>query len=277
MSVHHDENMKKIAILTVNYRNYVVTREFIDCFTPIKSDDFHIFIADLSEKKEQLPERPWLSVIPAENKGYAHGVNVGIEAALKQGIQHFVVINNDTRVEKDFVLHAKSSLMHHPKSLIGGKIYYEKGYEYHDKYTKEESGKVLWYAGGIVDWKNVYTAHRGVDEVDHGQYDTFMQTPFITGCLMLFDHAVVSAIGLWDVRYFLYYEDADYCERAKQKGISLYYDPSVIIWHKNAQSTGGSGSALHAHYQKKNRLIFGLKYAPLYTKLHLLKNAFLGR
>lgn len=277
MSVHHDKNMKKIAILTVNYRNYTVTREFIDCFAPIKSDDFHIFIADLSERKEQLPERPWLSVIPAENKGYAHGVNVGIEAALKQDLDHFVVINNDTRVEKDFVKHVKNSLMHHPKSLIGGKIYYEKGYEYHDKYAKEESGKVLWYAGGIVDWKNVYTAHRGVDEVDHGQYDAFMQTPFITGCLMLFDHAVVSAIGLWDERYFLYYEDADYCERAKQKHIPLYYDPSVAIWHKNAQSTGGAGSSLHQHYQKKNRFIFGLKYAPFYTKLHLLKNALLGR
>lgn len=269
---------QKCALITVNYQNYAVMEEFIECFRKINSPDFKIFIADLSINKKKIPREKWIEVIFSENKGYARGINVGIAHALSQGYTQFIVINNDTRVEKDFVSKAQESMGRHPQSLIGGKIYYEEGFEYHkERYAKKELGKIIWYAGGLVDWKNAYTAHRGVDEVDHGQYDLMEKTEFITGCLMLFDKAVVDMVGLWDERYFLYYEDADWCERAKQKGIPLYYDPTVVIWHKNAQSTGGSGSSLQRRYQEKNRLIFGLKYAPFRTKIHLIKDFFLTK
>jgi GT2 family glycosyltransferase len=89
---------------------------------------------------------------------------------------------------------------------------------------------------------------------------------------MLFDKSVIDKVGFWDESYFLYFEDADYCVRAKRKGIKLYYDPSINVWHKNAQSTGGSGSSIHVKYQKENRVKFGFKYAPLKTKFHLVKN-----
>jgi len=269
---------KKLAVITVNYQNYAVTEEFIECFKKMNSPDFKVFISDLSVKRQIISHQKWLEVILSENKGYARGVNVGIERALSQGYNQFVVMNNDTRVEKDFINTVQKSLNTHPRALVSGKIYYEAGYEYHTtRYKKQELGHVLWYAGGLVDWKNAYTTHRGVDEVDQGRYDLFEKTEFITGCLMLFDKAVIDAVGPWDERYFLYYEDADWCERAKRKNISLYYDPTVVIWHKNAQSTGGAGSSVHKRYQEKNRLIFGLKYAPFRTKIHLVKDFFLAK
>lgn len=269
---------KKIAIITVNYKNYGITEEFIYYFAKMNRDIFTIFIADLSENRQQLPHAQWIQVLSAQNKGYAYGVNVGLEAAMSKGFERFVVINNDTRVNVDFIDNAQKSITSHPRSIIGGKIYYEKGFEYHQsKYDQKDLGNVLWYAGGIVDWNNVYTRHRGVDEVDRGQYDGGGATQFITGCLMLFNKAVVDAVGKWDERYFLYYEDADWCERAKQNGVVLYYDPSVVIWHKNAQSTGGSGSSLQTRYQEKNRVIFGLRYAPLRTKVHLIKDFLLKK
>lgn len=270
--------MKKLAVITVNYENYTVTKEFIECFRVINVQTFKIFIADLSVSRQKIPHEEWIEVLMTRNGGYAHGVNVGIETATRQGFDQFVVINNDVRVAKDFIDKAQVSLKNHPSSLIGGKIYYEAEFEYHkDRYKNEELAKVIWYAGGIVDWNNVYTTHRGVDEVDRSQYDRLGITEFITGCLMLFDKAVVDKVGKWDESYFLYYEDADFCERAKRKKIALYYDPSVVIWHKNAQSTGGAGSSLHRRYQDKNRLIFGLKYAPFRTKIHLIKDFFLKK
>ena len=114
--------------------------------------------------------------------------------------------------------------------------------------------------------------HRGVDEIDKDQYDRFEETDFITGCLMLFDKQVLDEVGFLDESYFLYFEDADFCIRAKKKGVKLYYDPSLVIQHKVSQSTGGSGSSLQQKYQSRNRLKLGLKYAPFRTKLHLLKN-----
>jgi len=268
---------KKLAIITVNFNNYLVTEDFISYFNKQTNSNFGIFISDLSVDKSKIKANKKVQVIDGENKGYAYGVNLGLKTAQSQEFDYFVIINNDTRVNNDFVRKCQISFENFPHSLIGGKIYYEKGFEYHQKYQSSDLGKIIWYAGGIIDWNNVFTLHRGVDEIDHGQFDKIEKTNFITGCLILFDKHVLQTVGFWDEKYFLYYEDADYCIKASKKGINLIYDPSIIIWHKNAQSTGGAGSKLHQKYQEKNRLRFGLKYAPAITKLHLLKNYLLKR
>lgn len=266
--------MKDLAIITVNYKNYTDTEDFIDSFNRQTKKDYRIYIVDVTPTPEHFPQKDLVTLIHAENKGYACGLTTGLRLATQDGHSRFVFINNDTRVANDFVEKSTISIDTHPASLIGGKIYYEKGYEYHkNRYQKHELGKVFWYAGGIMDWQNAYTLHRGVDEVDRGQYDTFEETQFITGCLMCFDKDLIEKVGTMDEQYFLYYEDADWCVRVKRQGLSLYYDPRIVIYHKNSQSTGGAGSQLHQQYQKKNRLRFGLKYAPLRTKIYLLKNA----
>lgn len=268
-----------IGLATVNYNQYGLTEEFLESLSLVKNaKDLMVFIADVSTKKENfnLAKYPMNVVLKSlPNRGYAFGINEGVKYFLKKGITEFCAINNDIYLDKNFAIEAKKGF--EKADIFGGKIYYAPGYEYHNKYKNQEIGKVLWYAGGIDDWKNVFTYHRGVDEVDRGQYDKFEETDFITGCLLFFNKKVVDKIGLWDEKYFLYYEDADFCERAKRAGFKLYYNPKIIIYHKNAQSTGGSGSLLHQKYQKKNRIIFGLKYAPLRTKAHLIKNYLLGK
>jgi len=264
---------KKIALITVNFENHSVTESFLNCFKDLNCFGVKTFVADLSYNKGFLTENNIIHVIPGENKGYAYGINLGLAAAIKQGFDKFVVINNDTRVGEQFINHTYQSLINNNPAIISGKIYYEAGFEYYKHYRKEDLGKVIWYAGGNIDWNNVYIRHRGVDEVDSaGKYDQLEETDFVSGCLMCFNKQVIDQVGFWDQGYFLYYEDADYCLRAKRKGIKLIYDPSIIIWHKNAQSTQGPGSKLHQKCQNISRLKFGLKYAPFKTKLHLLKN-----
>ncbi len=263
-----------LAIIAVVYHNYNTLGDFFKSLAGQKNKNFKLFIANLSENKKKLaaPGVP-LQVIPGENRGYAHGVNLGLKKAVDEGFYQFCVMNDDTYFKENFVDNVLNSIANHPSSITGGKIYYAPGYEYHkNRYRKNEFGRVLWYAGGEVNWNHALTPHRGVDEVDKRQYDTPEKTDFVNGCLMAFDKNVLDKTGFWDEKYFLYFEDADFCERAKRQGIGLYYDPQIVIWHKNAQSTGGPGSAIHQKYQKANRLRFGLKYAPLRTKLHLLKN-----
>ncbi len=271
----------QLAIITVVYQNYNILDDFLKSLGSQKNRNFKLFISDLSDNKQETGHRAApdfaFETINGNNRGYAYGVNLGLKKAITQGHDVFCVINNDTYFNNSFVGSVLSSIINHPSSIIGGKIYYAPGYEYHkDRYQKNDSGKVFWYAGGRVDWKHALTPHRGVDNIDKGQYDKFENTEFVNGCLMCFDKKVVDKIGFWDKKYFLYFEDADFCERAKRVNISLYYDPSIVIWHKNAQSTGGAGSKLHQKFQKINRLRFGLHYAPLKTKFHLLKNYFLS-
>lgn len=270
------EDQLAIIVGTINPR---VLPDFLKSVSEQKNKNFHVFLIDISNSDflSTLKDKR-VTVVRSENKGYSHNVNVGIKLALQEKYSKFCVINDDTFFDRDFVSQALSSIEKNPRCLIGGKIYYAPEFEYHkDRYEKGQMGRVLWYAGGSFDWDHVLSKHRGVDEVDTGQYDNREETGFITGALVLYDKSVLDVVGDWDESYFLYYEDADYCIRAKKAGIRLVYDPSVVIWHKTSQSTGGSGSDIHVKYQTKNRLRFGLKYAPLWTKLHLLKNFFFAK
>lgn len=270
---------KKIALITVVYQNYSVLKDLFDSLKKQSDDNFHFYIADLSTTKKKIQSKDLpITVIFGENKGYSHGVNLCLAQAEKDGISLYAVINNDIIVAENFIENLQSSFSSYPNSVIGGKIYYAPGYEYHKlRYKKTDLGKVFWYAGGSIDWDNVYINHRGVDEIDQGQFDKPENTNFVTGCLLCFDKAVVDKIGYWNEEYFLYFEDADYCEQAKRKNIPLIYNPNLVIWHKNAQSTEGSGSNIHTKYQNENRLRFGLKYAPLKTRFYLLLELFSPR
>lgn len=265
-----------LAVITTIYQNYTVLADFLKTLEAQSDMDFHVFFIDVSTDKGKIPHTsvPY-TVFNEENKGYAYGVNRGIAHAREKGFTQFAVVNNDITFDPHFIKNTKQSIQAHPGSIIGGKIYYAPGFEFHKKrYTEKDIGKVFWYAGGSIDWAHATAHHRGVDEVDTGQYDRLEETGFITGCLVCYDIAALEKVGEWDESYFLYYEDADFSVRAQRTGIKLYYDPSIIIWHKNAQSTDGSGSSVHARYQKKSWFKFGLKYAPLRTKLHLIKNYF---
>ncbi len=269
----------RLAIITVVYNNYDVLKDFFVSLEKQTNQNFHVFIADLSTKREVIPSgKVPFSLVECTNLGYAFGVNMGINYAIKEGLDHFCVINDDVFFKKDFVENIHHSFSVYASSLIGGKIYYAPGFEYHkERYTTADLGNVLWYAGGTVDWSHAITHHKGVDEVDRGQYNAPEDTEFITGCLMCFDKTVIDKIGMWDSNYFLYYEDADYSERARRAGITLRYDPKLVIWHKNAQSTDGAGSEIHQKYQERARNRYAFKYAPVRTKFHVLKNYFLKK
>src|SRR3989344_7737940 len=176
----------RLGIITVVYNNYDVLKDFFASLEKQTNKNFHVFIADLSTKREVIrTNKIPFSLIECTNLGYAFGVNMGINHAIKEGMDHFCVINDDVFFKNDLVENIHKSFNVYASSLIGGKIYYAHGYEYHkEKYNSEDLGHVLWYAGGKVDWNHAITNHRGVDEVDHGQYDRPEDTDFITGCFM---------------------------------------------------------------------------------------------
>ena len=124
-----------------------------------------------------------------------------------------------------------------------------------------------------MDWKNVIGFHRGVDEVDRGQYDQIEKTDFASGCCMLVKREIFEKVGFLDEKFFLYYEDSDFCERIRRRGYSIIYSPKAILWHKNAGSAGGSGSSLQDYYITRNRMLFGFRYARLRSKLALFKES----
>jgi len=216
----------------------------------------------------------WVTYLPqAENLGFSGANNVGITYALETYQPEAVILLNDDATVSDACFSRLKQALHaHPRAAaVVPKIFFAPGKEFHPGYKPDERGTVLWYAGGSIDWKEVFASHRGVDEVDRGQYDTAEETEFASGCCVLLRTAALQQVGLFDERYFLYLEDLDLSLRFLQAGWELWYEPQANVWHENAGSSG-SGSSLHEYYFVRNRYLFGFRYAPLRTKLFLLKH-----
>lgn len=275
--------MKSVFVSIINFNGRENTLECLSQLDKIETGDFKVSVVVIdnasSEKfdinKNFLKKIPLIFIRNDENLGFAGGHNVGIDYAFSHGADYVVILNNDTLLDKNFVRQLINAAEGNSKvAIVAPKIYFAKGFEYHkEKYQEEDLGKVFWYAGGEMDWKNVIGHHRGVDEVDNGQYDKTMEVEYASGCCMLATKELLEKIGRFDEKYFLYYEDSDLCQRAKKAGFKIIYEPKSVIWHKNASSSGGSGSPLQDYYITRNRMLFGMKHAPVRSKIALVRES----
>lgn len=208
-----------------------------------------------------------------KNAGFTGGHNLIYEKIQDKDFDFLLLLNNDSIIEKDCLVRMAEKMKTEKIGAVVPKIYFTKGMEFHkDKYKEKELGRVFWYAGGFIDWENVQSRHRGVDEVDNGQYDKSCEIDFATGACLLLKKEVLRKIGLFDERYFLYFEDADLSQRILKAGYKIVYQPKALLWHNNAGSSG-TGSSLHDYYLTRNRMLFGLKHASLKMKTHLVRES----
>lgn len=272
--------MPRVAIILVNWNGETDTIACLTSISKLLTSHFSLFtiVVDNGSTDDSVPairkKFPRVEVIEAgKNLGFTGGNNLGIKRALEAGADFVWLLNNDTVVDKHALAVLVDVFGDKRVGVAGSKIYFTAGREYHkDRYAKKDLGRVLWYAGGVIDWNNMYASHRGVDEVDEGQYDITEETQFVTGCSMMIRREVFHKIGSLDEKFFAYLEDVDFCLRAKHAGYKLLYVPRSIVWHKNAGSSG-VGSDTHQYYMTRNRLIVGFRYAPSRTKLALVREA----
>lgn len=209
-----------------------------------------------------------------KNLGFSGGNNVGIKYAMDFGADYVLVLNNDTELHSNLITNLLKSMERGDDvGVVSPKMYFAKGYEFHeDRYKKSELGKVIWYAGGVLDWKNIYGTNRGVDEVDKGQYEKPKEIDFATGACMMVRAKALKEVGLFNEKYYLYMEDVELSERMKNREWKIMYEPKAILWHKVSQSSG-IGSDLNDYFITRNRLLFGFKYAAFRTKLALVRES----
>lgn len=234
-------------------------------------------------KNYKLPNMKYRFIQSGANLGFAGGNNVGIKDCLKRKIDYIILMNDDLIIPKEIVTKMVNFMVKNPEvGIMSPKMYFAKGFEFHkDRYKSEGKGKVIWYAGGILDWDNIYSSHRGVDEVDKGQYENTEETDFCNGACVIIRRKVFESVGLLDDSFFLYWEDADFSIKAKRKGYKIYYYPKTCMWHKVSASTGGSGSPTNDYFLTRNRFTFAMRYAKLRTKFAVFRDTirliFIGR
>ncbi len=270
----------KVGVVVLNYNGWENTLECVESLKRCRKyfRDVDIIVIDNNStdgSQAHLAKLRDVSLIlNNENLGYSGGNNIGIKSALISKCEYVLIINNDTYVNELFLKNIFKSKERY--AISSPKIYFAPGFEFHkDRYSKTDLGKVIWYAGGQIDWSNIIGMHIGVDEVDTGQFNEKKKIDFATGACMLVKKEVFEKIGMFDEKYFLYLEDMDFCVRAKKAGFKITYIPQATVWHKNAAASGGSGSHLQDYYITRNRLLFAFKFAKLKTKLAVLRQTIL--
>ncbi len=279
--------MTKVAITTVNYNGKQDTLDWLASLKKLDARGLEVKIFVVSNEEINTPEYMKKSslekktsflisvevILKKENRGSAGGYNDGAKAALAWGADYILLINNDTLIKSSDLL---TSLIHCASSdpriaAVSPKIYFAPGFEFHkERYSKQDIGKVIWYAGGSFDWANINSTHRGLDEVDTGKYDSVEETGFVSGSCMLVKRAVFDQGIFWDEGLFAYFDDNDFQEKMKRADFKIYYDGKTSIFHKVSQ-TSGVASPITDYYTSRNRLIFTMRYAPLRTKFAVLR------
>lgn len=255
--------MKKVAVVILNFK---VCKQAIKCAESVQASDYknlEVIVVDNNSQDgidEEIKKVPGVTFIQTgDNLGYSGGNNLGIKRALKDGADFVFILNADMVVEKNTISRLAEAAEKEGVGIVGPKVLFM-------------DEKTIWYAGGIFDRANVIGSHRGVDEVDHGQYDQEEETDYVAGGALFAKGEVFKKIGLFDEKYFLYYEDSDFCFRVRKAGFRVRYIPAAVVYHANAQSTG-LGSPLQDYFITRNRMLFASKFLPFRTRFALLREA----
>lgn len=247
---------ESVCVILVNWNGWRDTIECLESCAGLSYPHVEIIVVDNGSTDDsivRLRERyPQLRVIgTGANLGFAAANNVGMHAALELGAAYVWLLNNDTVVDPEALSELVDVIRGDPTAGIAcSKIYYL------------DAPDRLWFAGGRLSPWSGWALHRGVGEIDQTQYDETSEVDFATGCSLLACAAVVVACGPMAEDYFLYWEDADWCLRARHAGWRVVYVPRSRVWHKVGGSLSSKSRHLHWRYEGRNRLLFTLRHRP---------------
>lgn len=174
------------------------------------------------------------------NLGYSGGNNVGIKYALEHGASEILILNPDTTADTYLLEEMHNVLVSDSKVGIVGPV------------IDEGNRKI---AGGKISWLKPELNHTE----ERSRYD------FLTGACFLVKSEVFEKVGLFDERYFLYFEDADFCVRARKAGYQLVTAENALLHHKVSATTSKLGSARLLRYHYRNTHVFNMKNAPIWA------------
>jgi GT2 family glycosyltransferase len=104
-------------------------------------------------------------------------------------------------------------------------------------------------------------ADRGYLQRDEGQFDQVEEIFAWCGAAVLLSRPYLQSVGLFEDRYFLYYEDFDLSWRGRAEGWRYLYVPGAVVRHVHSASSV-EGSRLFQHYDERNRLLTLTRNAP---------------
>ncbi|MBI5806387.1 glycosyltransferase family 2 protein [candidate division TA06 bacterium] len=234
-----------VAIVIVNWCKADLTIKAIESIKYDPNIIVKIIVADNGSNDDSIEKLKRLSNIDLmpldKNYGYAIGNNIATRYAIKNYNPNYILLlNNDAILSPNTLnLFMKFS---ETAAILAPKIYY---------YNSD----IIWACGGYVKNKQAMAMNIGQDECDRNQFNIIRDVDFASGCAMWIDTKVIKGIGLLGEKYISYYEDVDYCLRARRSGYSIKYVPDIVVYHHTGATSGGEYNSYQSYFRWRNRLL----------------------
>jgi GT2 family glycosyltransferase len=250
-------NSPSISIVVLNWNGLADTLTCLESLRRLRYRNHRVVVVDNGSTDGSLATLRGMAALPdiqlvesRANLGYAGGNNLGIRRALQHDVEFVLVLNNDTIVDPELLDHLVAAAETHPAAgCFGPWILYMNDPE-RVWFTRSEwsTEKLAFTAPG----KGELASDLSRDEAD---------TEYVCGAAMFFRSSVARQIGLFDERFFLVYEDSDWCWRARKAGFGCLSVPTARVWHKVASSFDTEASPLRTYFSTRNRLLWAEKNA----------------
>lgn len=258
-----------VFIIILNWNGWRDTLACVESCRKLTWPNFHILVVDNDStdgSEAILRDRlQGVEIIQSgANLGFAGGNNVGIRHALEAGADYVWLLNNDAEAAPE----ALSALVEAMEAAPGAGMASSKIFLHHDRQR-------LQFAGGLWEKGRLRRCLLGANQVDRGQFDEPAERNSASGCSLLVRARMIQDIGPMDESYFLYWEDTEWCARARQSGYVILFAPKSHVWHKVSASTR-QGSFLQYYYSSRNGFFFLRRHDPLLLPVSVFYNILFG-
>ena len=239
-----------VGVVIVNYNKTEFTRECIQSVLASTYKNLRIFIVENGSnpaeksllKSAAFPEKVVLIDL-LENSGFCRGTNVGTLQAIKEKCNAVLWLNNDTKVHPDCIESlVRTSQQSNHTGVTTGKILYE------------YDSRILWYAGGYLDYFQGIGKHCGHGRTDAPQFNVPHNVSYVTGCLTFIPTKILQKVGLLKEQFFTYMDDTEYSFRLKKNHVKIRYEPAASVIHRLGSGVNIQDySPLYLYFTTRNR------------------------
>lgn len=221
----------RLSVIIVNYCQWHMTGRLVQQLrrsAAVRTGAVEIVIVDNHSPPHplipRLRRRPEVSLRRWQrNRGYARAVNEGCR--LSRG-DWFLLLNPDISIGADFidgVLAAADRLADEkPRAgIVGFQLRHD------DDSLQLSCGRFPSLPGTLLG----LALPRVRRKYQRASLRKRTRVSWATGCCLLVKRACVDQLDGFDEDYFLYYEDVDFCRRARARGWTIWYDPSLVAVH----------------------------------------------
>jgi GT2 family glycosyltransferase len=241
-----------VTVIVLHWLNYERTRRCLQTLERLDYPSYRVTLVDngsFNGSLERLQaEFPWVDVLALPtNYGFAGGVNPAMRHALDAGSDYILLLNNDALAPPDLLTELVAVQRRHPRIGVLTPVAVrsdQPGLRAGLGYT------IRPYDLDLVGWDEP-------DTLAAEQEPVYLDAVF--GAATLIPRAVLERVGLFDERFFFYYEDVDLCVRARAAGFSVAYVPGIRVRHDIAASTANI-RGLRFYYLGRGRQLFFRKH-----------------